>query len=127
METKNEKFTRMLETRLPKAEKSVTLLANLARKSDYEWTDAQMQELMDRLDDAVDVVAAAFGVGGSKPESAPIDAATDGLEPNHTIQQVGPVNSFDKMAIKAAYMEIAKGDRAQGMKALRKVILGWAV
>lgn len=121
METKNEKFTRMLETRLPKAEKAVLLLSNLARKSDYEWTDAQMQELMDRLDDAVDAVAEAFGVGGSKGGDAPADAGE--IAP----AEGGPVNSFDKMSIRSAYMAIAKGDRVHGLQALRKVILGWAV
>lgn len=67
METKNEKFLRMLNGRLPKAIKAIELLANLSRKSDYEWTPAQLQSMFDQLDDAVDVVAGAFGALPSTP------------------------------------------------------------
>lgn len=36
-----------------------------------------------------------------------------------------PVEGHDRAAIKAAYLQIAKGDKVHGLKALRSVILGW--
>lgn len=70
METKNQKFRRMLELRLPKAVKAIELLANLSRKTDYEWTAPQLQSMLDQLDDAVDGVAQAFGAPTSSTKPA---------------------------------------------------------
>lgn len=59
---KRDAFQRMLAGRLPKAVKAVELLANLARGSDYAWTNAELQSMTDQLDDAVDTVLGAFGI-----------------------------------------------------------------
>ena len=65
---KRDAFQRMLEGRLPKAVKAVELLANLARGSDYAWTNAELQGMTDQLDDAVDTVLSAFGIETAKAD-----------------------------------------------------------
>lgn len=37
-----------------------------------------------------------------------------------------PVAGHDREAIKDAYLQIARGDRVLGMRAMQRVILGWA-
>ncbi len=69
-EEKNAKFNDMMNSRLPKAEKAIELLGNLSRKSDYAWTDKELQAVMDRLDDAIDGVMEAFGVAAPKETAA---------------------------------------------------------
>lgn len=123
---KREAFDRMLEGRLPKAVKSVELLANLSRKSDYAWTNAQLQEMIDKLDDAVDSVMKAFGVEAQVVVEAPEEPAVSRpVEAPVADVERAAVSGFDKTKIKQAYLRIARGDRVHGMRDLRGVILGW--
>jgi hypothetical protein len=66
-EQKREDFQRMLGGRLPKAVKAVELLGNLARTADYKWTNAELQDMVDQLDGAVDGVLSAFGIPADEP------------------------------------------------------------
>lgn len=123
---KREAFDRMLEGRLPKAVKAIELLSNLSRKSDYAWTNAQLQSMIDQLDDAVDGVMKAFGIDTPAEEpAAPVatEAPTSTPEPRATVSAA--VDGFDKTRIKKAYLRIARGDRIHGMRDLRGVILSW--
>jgi hypothetical protein len=136
METKNEKFLRMLDGRLPKALHAIGLLENLSRKNDYEWTPAQLQSMLDQLDDAVDGVAQAFGLmvdAAKAPPKPPASAAEGEVDllalmrrEQQQIMSAGPVPVSDKAALKRAYDMIAGGDAAGGMKAMGRVFLGWS-
>lgn len=75
-ETKNEKFERMLDVRLPKALKAVSLLENLSGR-DYESYSSQRRALVDQLYDAVDGVADAFGVAAAEAEPAAPEPASE--------------------------------------------------
>ena len=123
---KREAFDRMLEGRLPKAVKAIELLSNLSRKGDYAWTNAQLQSMIDQLDDAVDGVMKAFGVEttADEPKSEAV-APAPFPEPRATVSVSAAVDGFDKTRIKKAYLRIASGDRVHGMRDLRGVILGW--
>lgn len=121
-ETKQEKFNRMQPPRLVKAVKAISLLQPLANKRDYDYTPQQVQQMVNELDAVLDTVLTRFGVTQSEEqETAPV-----GPQPAPGELQPGPVPSFDKRAIREAYMLIARND-PKGMKALRSVILGWGV
>lgn len=141
-ETKQEKFNRMLVARLPKAVKSIELLANLSRKSDYEWFGAQIDDMLDQLEGAVDGVMDAFGVGDeadTKPEpgSDTITEPTDDQGAFYgpdTYGYAAPqksstahIEGFDKWAIRDALHRLVKdhGPDDPGVAALRHVVLGW--
>ena len=74
-ETKEEKFHRLADARLPKIIHALGLLENLGG-SGYESNRADRIAIIDKLDDAVDGVAKAFGIdppsGGSLTENEPI-------------------------------------------------------
>ena len=78
-ETLNEKWVRISESRLEKAEKAISLLAgNLA--TGYEFSPEQAEALMARLDAAVDEVREAYGQperGAAAPEASVEDMAED--------------------------------------------------
>lgn len=113
-ETKSEKFERMLAVRLPKAVHALSLLQPLASKRDYEYTPAQVQEMVNEIDAVLDSVLERFGV---VPEES--------AEPVPAGATPGPVSGFDKQAIREAYLLIAKKDH-KGLGDLRRVILGWS-
>ncbi len=115
-EQKREAFQRMLEGRLSKAVKSVALLANLSRKSDYAWTSEELQQMCNQLDDAVDTVMQAFGVDTAPPPTP--QPVSEGM--------VGPVPGHAKRAIADALEQLVKGNTREGTIALRKIVLGWS-
>lgn len=60
-ETKNEKFVRLRDARLPKILHALDVLSNLGGSA-YEASDAEYQDVIEKLDAAVDQVAEAFGI-----------------------------------------------------------------
>ena len=135
-ETKRDKFDRMFEPRLEKAVKAISLLGNLARKSDYEWTNKQIQGMLDALHNEIDILMEKFDVKQNEAEpeigtAAGLRQPVYGDDVDLPADRVsdrgmgGAITGHDKAAIKQAYLQIAKDDRVHGMKALRSVILGW--
>jgi len=61
MESKNDKFKRIKDVRLPKALKSIDLLGNLGA-SDYEASDEEKGDLIMQLQDMVDEVVIKLGL-----------------------------------------------------------------
>lgn len=61
METNREKFTRLHNSRLPKALRAIDLLANLAKPSSYEYTAEEAQALVKNLRGRVEHLAHLFG------------------------------------------------------------------
>ena len=61
MESKNDKFKRIRDVRLPKALKSIDLLGNLGA-SDYEASDEERADLIMQLQDMVDEVVIKLGL-----------------------------------------------------------------
>lgn len=126
---KRNDFDRMLEGRLPKALKAVELLTNLARKSDYAWTPAVLQSMLDQLDDAVDMVATAFGASAptATPERAP--AAVDGPETAQRSEpggQTGVAVKIDQRAeVRWAHDALRRGNTELAEARLRLVIKAW--
>jgi hypothetical protein len=123
---KRSDFDRMLEGRLPKAVKAVELLANLARKSDYAWTPAGLQTMLDQLDDAVDAVAKAFGASeGQAP--APVEA-NDQIETStmgEVARATSPVKIDQRAEVRWAHDALRRGDTELAEARLRVVIKAW--
>lgn len=117
-EQKTEDFRRLMPPRLDKATHAVGLLANLSRKGDYAYTSADVQQMLDALDDAVDTVATAFGV---QPDAAAPAA------PQPVRVAGGPVPGRDRRDIREALRMIHDGDIREGVKALDRIVLGWVV
>lgn len=126
---KREDFARMLEGRLPKAVKAVELLANLARKSDYAWTPAELQAMLDQLDDAVDMVATAFGASVPTAPTAEAPAAKDGPDTTQRSETAGPAEvavKIDQRAeVRWAYDALKRGDRELAKNRIERVIKVW--
>ena len=136
-------FDRMLEGRLPKAVKAIELLANLARKSDYAWTPAVLQTMLDQLDDAVDMVAQAFGSAApasppppatgehrtSAPEQvtdAPVEARAGGGGRDQVVPPTGAQVKLDQRAeVRWAHDALRRGDTELAEARLKLVIKAW--
>lgn len=121
METKQDKFARMLDIRLPKALKAIDLLTNLSRKSDYEWTEEQANDMITALDKATTRVEYAFTGLASVIEALPEPAPAVDVP----VHAPGAVGGYDRAAIRAALLKLTCGDET-GVVDLRKVVLGWA-
>ena len=67
--TKRETFRRLLDSRLPKATKSIKLLGNLSRKGQYEYTHLEAQQLIKELQAEVTTLADKFKVTTTAPET----------------------------------------------------------
>lgn len=136
---KREAFQRMLAGRLPKAVKSVELLANLSRKSDYAWTNSELQQMVDQLDDAVDAVMKSFGLDQEEPAPKTMPATEDPVaafmlgdyaEDVTMVEAPGPGTAIpgrDRSDIRAALRQLQAGDTKRGTEALRKIVSGWVV
>lgn len=126
---KREKFQQMMESRLPKAVKAIELLSNLSRKSDYAWTQAELQDMLDRIDDAVDGVAQSFGVAA--PET-PAEEEVIGVvpppagEPRSTTS-IAVVDGVDRRDIRAVLRMLHAGDTNKATQLLQKIVCGWPV
>lgn len=121
---KREAFQRMLAGRLPKAVKAVELLANLSRKQDYAWTGTELQALLDQLDDAVDMVAKAFGAAPAEsppkePEPAPYKLSLAA----HVAEQA--VHLDQRAEVRWAHDALRRGDKALAENRLSRVISHW--
>jgi len=119
---KREAFQRMLAGRLPKAVSAVRLLANLSRKQDYAWLPAEVQAVLDQLDDAVDVVSVSFGVGAAPapalapaPAPAPVAAEAPG----------GRVEIDQRAEVRWAYDALKRGDHGLAKERMHRVIKVW--
>jgi hypothetical protein len=119
---KRDDFDRMLEGRLPKALKAIELLTNLARKSDYAWTPAILQGMLDQLDDAVDAVAAAFGAPAPAPTSSP-DAPLEFVAPS--VQLAAPILIDQRAEVRWALDAIRRGNLELAEARLKLVIKAW--
>lgn len=126
---KRSDFDRMLDGRLPKAVKAVELLANLARKSDYAWTPSVLQTMLDQLDDAVDMVAQAFGASAPTATSERAPAAVDGPD---TTQRSDPggqtevaVKIDQRAEVRWAHDALRRGDTELAEARLKLVIKAW--
>lgn len=139
MESKQEKFDRMLEARLPKAVKAIELLGNLSNKSTYEWHAGQVDDMLDQLGAALDEVMDRFGVPAEAPApAAPIevplkesDADTHRYEPKTALPETSwrspAIDGVDRRDIRAALERLTAdhGKADPGVTALRKIVLGW--
>jgi len=123
---KRDAFQRMMGGRLPKAVKAVELLANLARGSDYAWTNAELQGMTDQLDDAVDTVLSAFGI-----ETATVDdyVQAAGEAPSDIIADI-PLKEADsdkltvnvRSEVKWSYDALKRGDKKLAEDRLRRAV-----
>ena len=116
---KREAFQRMLAGRLPKAVKAVELLANLSRRQDYEWLPAELQGMLDQLDDAVDMVSEAFGAG---VKASPVPAPA----PVEVVEAPGGRVEIDQRAeVRWAYDALKRGDMMFAKDRMQRVIKFW--
>lgn len=123
---KRRDFQRMLEGRLPKAVKAIELLSNLARKSDYAWLSSELQSMIDQIDDAVDGVMDAFGLG-----EEPARPATDGpdttqrSEPETVGSSLTAVSQDHRAEVRWAYDALRRGDLELAEARMKLVIADW--
>ena len=67
-ETKRQAFQRIRDIRLPKILKGITILGNLSRKNQYEYTTFEAAGLVNSLYKAVDATVKKFGVEVVDPQ-----------------------------------------------------------
>ena len=69
-ESKEDRFKRLAEQRVPAALKRISLIAKLSNRSSYAYTDEQVQKIIASLREEVNRVEAAFTKTreGSKPQ-----------------------------------------------------------
>ena len=69
-ESKEDRFKRLAEQRVPAALKRISLITKLANRSSYAYSDEQVQKIVASLRDEVNRVEAAFAPkgAGSKPQ-----------------------------------------------------------
>ena len=69
-ESKEDRFKRLAEQRVPAALKRISLISKLSNRSSYAYTDEQIQKIVTSLRDEVSRVEAAFTrtTGGAKPQ-----------------------------------------------------------
>lgn len=119
-DTKREKFRRILAIRLPKAIKAVELLTNLSRKSDYEWSTTELQDMVNQLDDAVDGVLASFGVP-SAAEPQDVHPTVDDTD----VDDGDNLELDEQHEVRWAYDCIRRGDVEVAEARLRRLIVSW--
>lgn len=124
---KREAFQRMLAIRLPKAVKAIELLANLARKGDYAWTNAVLQDMTDQLDAAFDVVASAFGIELDQEGAPPGGYAPGMLSANEIVDDYEhKAAAYDQRSeVRWAYDALSRGDNELAKDRLRRVVEYW--
>ena len=115
METKDEKFQRLSASRSEKAIYHVSLISNLA-SSNYQYSIEDAEELLVRLDAAVDQVRDAFGLEKTLPEPVSLPGLVE-----------GPVSGRDRRDIRDALRMLQSGQTSTGIKQLQSIICGWVV
>ena len=65
-ETKNEKFRRLAEKRASNVLKALEVLSNLSNKSQYEWTDVEIDQITDTIKTKLQSVKSSFVTKGFK-------------------------------------------------------------
>lgn len=118
IESKNEKFERMLAIRLPNALKAISLISNLAART-YESTGKQKRDLIDALYDEVEAVADAFGIE-EEPETAPQPAQESAPQ-----GAGGSARGDDRHEIRWAYDALRRGDTELAEARLNMVLKRW--
>ena len=59
-ETKDAKFRRLANHRVPRAVKAIKAIAHLANRSSYTWTQEQFDKIFDALDEALKIAIDRF-------------------------------------------------------------------
>ncbi len=126
METKAEKFERILRVRYDRIHSSMGLLQNLANKRQYKSTLERRNEILEDMQGWLFDLAEAWGClapSTPQPEPVPQPVAPPPLPAN-----AGPVRNRDKTDIRVALETLtrAHGSNDPGVAALRRVVLGWA-
>lgn len=62
METKHDKFNRLIDGRVEKANQALRRLGQLFEKRNYEWSDSQAEQVVDDLFRWVDKIREKAGV-----------------------------------------------------------------
>ena len=66
---KHEKFIQLAEKRMTNTIKNMRLVGNLANKSHYEYTDAEVRKILNALTKELDAVKAKFKDKGADDDS----------------------------------------------------------
>ena len=103
-ETKRQAFQRIRDIRLPKILKGITILGNLSRKNQYEYTDLEAITLVNSLTKAVDGIAKKFGVKALEP----IETSTLVIPPPSE-----PLSSDAKADIEWGLGMLINGDKSE--------------
>ena len=111
--TKRETFRRLLDSRLPKATKSIKLLGNLSRKGQYEYTHLEAQQLIKELQAEVTTLADKFKVTTTAPEPT----TTAPTKPTE-----GRLDRNDRGNVAWAYEMLLRGQKDEATKMLHKVV-----
>jgi len=111
--TKRETFRRLLDSRLPKATKSIKLLGNLSRKGQYEYTRLEAQQLIKELQAEVTTLADKFKVTTTAPEPT----TTAPTKPTE-----GRLDRNDRGNVAWAYEMLLRGQKDEATKMLHKVV-----
>jgi len=110
---KRKTFRRLLDSRLPKATKSIKLLGNLARKGQYEYTRLEAQQLIKELQSEVTILEDKFKVTTTTPE--PIVTAPTKITD-------GELDRNDKSNVVWAYDMLLRGKTDDAKKMLQQVV-----
>ncbi len=119
MSDKHKNFFRLNVARQAKIIKAMRGLGKLSNKNNYHYSPLEAQSVVNSMQAEVDSLAIAFKVGLQHSNSIEPKEVTLGRS------ETGVIDNYDKEAIKAAFLKIADGDQLNGLKDLRKVILGW--
>lgn len=57
---KAEKFKELAEKRVTETVKKINLIANLSNKNNYEYTDEQAKQIIDRLEEEIKILKTKF-------------------------------------------------------------------
>jgi hypothetical protein len=68
METKAERFRRLAESRVTAILQKLDVLSNLSNKSQYEWTDGDIEDAFEAIRAKMQAVKSTFVVKGFKNE-----------------------------------------------------------
>ena len=64
-ETKREKFVRLAESRVDNALRNINLIGNLSNKSNYEYTQADVDKILKALKNAISSLEKSFSTSKS--------------------------------------------------------------